>query len=64
MGELEGTCVTKNRVARYGLLQNDPGGRKYYELTDSAEPMLRLARERFPSLAAVPGDRETVDQTR
>jgi len=36
----------------------------YYELTDSAEPMLRLARERFPSLAAVPGDRETVDQTR
>lgn len=38
--------------------------RKYYELTDSAEPMLRLARERFPSLAAVPGDRETVDQAR
>ena len=37
--------------------------RKYYELTDSAEPMLRLARERFPSLTAVPGNRETVDQT-
>lgn len=28
--------------------------RKYYELTDSADPMLRVARERFPALSAVP----------
>jgi hypothetical protein len=25
MGEREGRCGTKNRVARYGLLQNDLG---------------------------------------
>ena len=25
MEELERRCVTKNRVARYGLLHNDPG---------------------------------------
>ncbi len=38
--------------------------RKYYELTDSAEPMLQLARERFPSPAVDLADRATVDQTR
>ncbi len=28
--------------------------RKYYELTDKAEPSLKLARQRYPALADIP----------
>jgi PadR family transcriptional regulator PadR len=38
--------------------------RRYYELTPTAAPMLRLAQERFPTPAAIPGTDVTVDPSR
>ena len=35
--------------------------RKYYELTDSSNPLLQLARQRYPALSDVPSA-DTVDE--
>lgn len=37
--------------------------RKYYELSDAAEPVLRVARHRFPALQLVPAA-EALDEAR